>query len=146
MMHQRVATRWHARQANGVTADYNYAHGYATLHGDGDIQDVIDALKQSVMRRIPAPNNVPKIRGALKAFSFHWSNAQNAWDVIAVRDFPWGIDGAEFILFVGSDALSPLGKVWTLTEMKYVAKGLPRHPNAPSATSWGLRSANRGVQ
>lgn len=144
-MNQRVATRWHARQADGgVTVDYAYNHGHVTLHGTGDIQDVIIALKQSVMKRIPEPGNVPKIRGAMKAFSFHWSNSQNAWDVIAIREFPWGIDGAEFILFVGADAVSPLGKIWTLTEMKYVAKGLPRHPSAPSSTSWGLRSATRG--
>jgi len=141
MMYHRVVDRWHARKASdsNVTVDYVYNHGYAMLHGTGNTQDVTAALKQSVMRRIPEPGNVPKVRGAVKAFSFHWSNVQNAWDVIIIRDFPWGIDGAEFILFVGPDALSPLGEVWTLTEMKYVAKGLPRHHSAPPPTRGGPR-------
>ena len=76
------------------------------------------------------PSSVPKLRGATGAFSFHWSNAQDKWDVIRVREFPWNTDGAEFVLFVGPESLSPLGKVWTLTEMEYVAKGLTRHPGS----------------
>ena len=139
--HLKVAARWEQRKAGteGVVADYVREHGYVTLHGTGSIHDVTVALAQSVIRRLPGPKAVPKIRGALKAFSFHWSNAQRSWDVIGVREFPWDIDGAEFIVFVGADALSPLGKVWTLTEMKYVAKALPDHPGFANSPESGDR-------
>jgi hypothetical protein len=73
---------------------------------------------------------VMKPKGAVRAFSFQWSNAQQAWDVILVRpgEFPRTQDLAEFTLFLGPEALSPLGKLWSLVEMKYVAKALKPLP------------------
>lgn len=108
--------------------------GYALLIGGGAVRDLTAYLNKTMVRHVPSPQKVGKVRGALKAFSFHWSNAQNAWDVISVsRDLPWGLDGAEFILFIGPKALSPVGKLWTLAEMRYVAKGLNPHPGAAFA-------------
>ena len=104
--------------------------GYAFLQSGGDVNDLARALSNGLVRHMPPPMPVAKVRGAAKAFSFHWSNAQNAWDVIPVKDFPWGLDGAEFILFTGRKALSPLGKSWSLAEMRYVAKKLAAHPGA----------------
>lgn len=132
MLYQKVVHRWIHKKADtvvgGVVVEYFREHGYVTLHGTGSIREVTAALAQSVLRRMPGPKAVPKVKGFLKAFSFHWSNAQRAWSVIGVREFPWDIDGAEFVVFVGADAMSPLGKIWSLVEMQYVAKALPEHP------------------
>ena len=111
----------------------NTRKGYALIHGGGNIREITEEINRTMTRNVPNPQQVGKVRGAKKAFSFHWSNAQNKWDVISVRDFPWGIDGAEFIVFVGKDAKSPVDKPWTLSEMRYVAKGLMNHPGASFA-------------
>lgn len=135
----RVASRWLQRQAE-ITVEFFREKGFAVLHGQGSLQEVARALGQSVVKRVPGPGSVPKLRGAVRAFSFHWSNAQAAWSVISVREFPWGIDGAEFILFVGQDTQSPLGKVWTLPEMQHVAKMLPNHPGYADSAERVIRA------
>lgn len=112
--------------------------GYVFLTEGGDIDELARALNAGIIRRPPSPMRVAKVKGAVKAFSFHWSNAQAAWDVIPIRDFPWGLDGAEFILFVGRKAVSPTGKLWSLTEMRYVAKKLANHPGY----AFAVRGAN----
>jgi len=63
---------------------------------------------------------------SVKSFNFHWSNAQGKWDV--VMNFGPNIDGSEFVLYAPTTSLSPLGKPWSLVEMKYVAKNLTEHP------------------
>ena len=117
-----------AAAAEPVEYDAEARKGWFFLHSGGDIGALTHALDQEMVRRVPPPQQVAKARGAHKAFSFHWSNAQAKWDVIMVREFPWGIDGAEFIVFTGKKALSPVGKTWSLAEMRYVAKGLNKHP------------------
>lgn len=111
--------------------------GYAFLTEGGEIEELARALSAGIVRHMPGPMSVNKVRGAVKAFSFHWSNAQRAWDVVAWRDFPWSLDGAEFILFLGRNALSPLGKPWSLAEMRYVAKKLAQHPGFASSMESG---------
>lgn len=113
--------------------------GYAFIQGGGNLQDIALALNTQIIRRMPPALRVPRPRGAVKAFSFHWSNAQAAWHVMIIKEFPWPIDGAEFIVFVGPLALSPLGKVWTLTEMQYVAKRLRPHPGYAGSFEGGTR-------
>lgn len=103
-------------------------HGYAFLKDGGDIDELARALSAGMVRHVPSPMDVSKVRGAVKAFSFHWSNAQAKWDVVVWKDFPWHLDGAEFVLFIGKDAMSPLDQLWSLAEMKYVAKKLGQHP------------------
>jgi len=115
--------------------------GYAFLAEGGDIDELSRALNAGMIRHMPSPGNVPKVKGAVKAFSFHWSNAQAEWDVISIRDFPWGIDGAEFVLFVGRKAVSPTGRPWSLTEMRYVAKKLVNHPGFAFSVRGSLREA-----
>lgn len=68
--------------------------GFAFLTEGGDIDELARALTAGIIRHMPAPMTVNKVRGAVKAFSFHWSNAQAAWDVVAWKDFPWGLDWA----------------------------------------------------
>jgi hypothetical protein len=79
------------------------------------------------LRYLVVPTNVPKPKGT-KGFSFHWSNAQRAWDVIPANDPTWRTDGAEFLVYFTKSALSPLKKPWSLKEMEYVAMSLPEHP------------------
>lgn len=79
------------------------------------------------LRTLLVPATVTKPRGT-RGFSFHWSNAQAAWDVVPWADPSWHTDGAEFLVYFTNDALSPVGKKWTLKEMEYVAKMLPPHP------------------
>lgn len=74
------------------------------------------------------PTTVKKPRG-VKGFSFHWSNAQSAWDAIRANDPSWQTDGAEFLVYVRPDALSPIKKPWSLKEMEYIASMLPPHPS-----------------
>lgn len=107
--------------------------GWFAIVRGGDVRELIQALNETVVRRVPPPGEVPKIRGAIRAFSFHWSNGQGKWDVITVREFPHGIDGAEFVVFVGRHGLSPLGKPWTLGHMKEVAQRLNKHPGYASS-------------
>lgn len=115
--------------------------GFAFLTEGGDIAELTRALNAGMVRRPPPPMKVAKARGAAKAFSFHWSNAQAEWDVISAREFPWPLDGAEFILFVGRKAVSPTGKLWSLTEMRYVAKKLANHPGFAFSVRGSLRKA-----
>jgi hypothetical protein len=120
--------------------------GYALLLEGGDIDELARALSAGMVRNIPSPMSVSKLRGAVKAFSFHWSNGQAAWDVISVtRDLPWGLDGAEFVLFIGRNALSPVGKLWTLSEMRYVAKKLVDHPGYAGSMEGGQRRFHGSV-
>jgi len=111
--------------------------GYAFLTEGGDIDELARTLTAGMVKHVPSPMQVGKLRGATKAFSFHWSNAQGAWSVITLRDFPWGLDGAEFILFAGAKATSPVGKSWSLAEMKYVAKKLAPHPGYAGSMEGG---------
>lgn len=112
--------------------------GFAFLFDGGDIDGLAKTLGMGIVKHIPGDIEVPRARGSVRAFSFHWSNAQKAWDVVIWKDFPQHLDGAEFILFMGKDALSPVGKPWSLAEMLYVAKKLPHHP--------GFASSMEGMQ
>jgi len=120
----------------------NPRQGFAFLTEGGDIDEIARALNTKLLLHLPPSGKVAKARGAAKAFSFHWSNAQKAWDVISVRSFPWGIDGAEFILFVGRNAVSPTGKLWALPEMRYVAKKLRNHPGYAWAVKGSQQTGN----
>ena len=132
MSHSRTAS------ATPLEMEVNTRKGYALIRGGGNIREITEALNKTMVRNVPPPQNVSKIPGARKAFSFHWSNAQNKWDVISVaKSLPWGLDGAEFVVFVGKDAFSPVDKLWTLSEMRYVAHGLMAHPGS----SFAVRAA-----
>lgn len=126
----RVAARHMRRTAGeGLVLDVNLRMGTATVQGQGSVQDLTLALNRQLINRVPGTfgeRSLPGGRGKVKAFSFHWSNAQGAWDVIAVRE-PWSADGAEFMLYAPPTALSPLGKPWSLKEMEYVAAKLQPH-------------------
>jgi len=125
----------------------NPTHGYAFLMEGGDIDELARTLNGGMVRHVPAPTQVPKAKGAVKAFSFHWSNAQAAWDVIHVREYPEWLDGAGFVLFVGRNAMSPTGNLWSQAEMKYVAKKLAHHPGYASSpeSAWPRRAASEQV-
>ncbi len=123
----------------------------STPVGEGS-QGVVRADIPSITRELGEhlsylviPSNVPKPKGS-RGFSFHWSNAQRAWDVIAANDPTWRTDGAEFLVYFTKGALSPVGKPWSLREMEYVAMSLPEHPGFSSSVESGRRaSVNRVV-
>lgn len=98
---------------------------------EGDIPSLAAALGRKLTTLVHA-RSVTRPRGT-RGFSFHWSNAQARWDVIVANDPTWTLDGAEFLVYVRVDALSPLGKPWSLKEMQYVAAKLPPHPGASGA-------------
>jgi len=102
--------------------------GYSFIVEGGDIDELAQELNRSMLPHIPQPMEVPKVRGAVKAFWFSWSNGQAAWDAVAWKDFPWHLDGSGFFVFLGKNALSPLKKLWSATEMNYVARKLTNHP------------------
>lgn len=93
---------------------------------DADIRSFAKEIARH-LRALVTPTTVTKPRGT-RGFSFHWSNAQASWDVVSWNDASWHTDGAEFLVYFTKDALSPLGKPWSLKEMQYVAKMLPEHP------------------
>lgn len=109
-----------------------------TIHG------LTHALGKQLITLVNA-STATKPKGT-KGFSFHWSNAQAKWDVISANDATWGLDGAEFILYVRADALSPLNKPWSLKEMEYVAVTLPAHPGFSSSMRMAQRVASRFQQ
>jgi len=93
---------------------------------DADIRTVGRELAKH-LRHLVVPAIVSKPKGS-RGFSFHWSNAQRAWDVVPWNDPTWHTDGAEFLMYFVKGSLSPLGKPWSLKEMEYIAKMLPEHP------------------
>jgi hypothetical protein len=87
-------------------------------------------------RGLLRPMTVKKPRGT-RGYSFHWSNAQNSWDVIPANDPTWMLDGAEFLVYFLPSALNPLDSPWTLKQMQYIAQKLPPHPGAAFAVGVG---------
>ena len=116
-----------------VTVDRNL--GTIIVSGEGSIETLTHAINLQLISKVRyfPSHTLPGMKGKVKAFSFHWSNAQAAWDVISVRESSWSTDGAEFILYSPPQATSPLGKPWTLKEMQYVAKKLLPHPGFANA-------------
>ena len=133
---QRSEGAW-ARHRIAATGPLNILHeprkGYSFLVEGGDIDELARELNRNMVIHVPAPMDVPKVRGAVKAFWFSWSNGQAAWDATPWKDFPWHLDGAGFFVFCGQKALSPLGRPWTAAEMNYVAKKLAPHPGYASS-------------
>lgn len=122
--------------------------GYSFLTDGGDIDELAHELNRVMIPHIPQPMDVPRVRGAVKAFWFSWSNGQAAWDAVAWKDFPWHLDGAGFFVFIGKNALSPLKKLWSATEMNYVARKLTNHPgygSSPESASGRRRWASEPV-
>lgn len=115
--------------------------GTCVLGGTGTVQEVTRGLNRFMLRRLLGVGGrvVQKPKGKVKGFDFHWSNAQAAWDVIMVQSASWDVDGATFVVWCPPDALSPLGKMWTRTEMQYVAKDLDPHPGYGSSMEGGQR-------
>ena len=110
--------------------------GSAVLAPDPDgFEGSITNIARELGRKLPVLVNSTTARRpkGTKGFSFHWSNAQAKWDVIPANDATWDLDGAEFVLYVRADALSPLDKPWSMKEMQYVAKNLPYHPGFGSS-------------
>lgn len=132
-------------KAEPLNLTSNIRQGYVFVNSGGTIDDLVQELNRQVIPRIPNPQQVGKPRGAAKGFSFHWSNGQGAWSVIAVRDYPWGLDGAEFFVFTGPKAASPVGKSWSLAEMKYVAKKLRPHPGYANSPESAFRTLTARV-
>ena len=101
--------------------------GVFLLDGQGEIRDIVAQLNRLLPRMGSAPRSgIKNSTSRVKSFNFHWSNAQAKWDV--VMNFGPDIDGSEFVLYAPTTSLSPLGKPWSLTEMRYVAKELVEHP------------------
>lgn len=126
----------------------DFVPGSATLSPDPEgFEGNIPSLARFLGQKLPVLVNASSARRprGTKGFSFHWSNAQGKWDVIPANDGTWGLDGAEFLLYVRADALSPLDKPWSMKEMQYVAKELPPHPGYASSTESWSRVARRVV-
>ena len=101
--------------------------GVFLLDGQGEIRDVVVQLNRLVLRMGSGPRSgIKNSTSRMRSFNFHWSNAQAKWDVML--NFGPDIDGSEFVLYAPTTSLSPLGKPWSLVEMRYVAKGLVEHP------------------
>ena len=132
--------------AGDLKLDIDRQRGSCTLKGTGTVVEVARDLTRYFLRHLSGvgTRSVPKPVGKMKGFSFHWSNAQAAWDVITATSADLSmVDGADFILFCPLTTLSPLGRPWSLTEMKYVAKALGNHPGYGSSMEGGQRWAAR---
>jgi hypothetical protein len=143
----RVALQYLDKQAleapAGDTDLYSEpVHGWAMVE-DSSAASTTELAREishnMVLRLHGTPAVVHWQKGAVRAFSFHWSNGSAAWSVIRLpkAEFPMSQDGADFILFLSPTALSPLGSLWTIIEMKYVAKALRQHPGFAGSPEGG---------
>lgn len=103
--------------------------GYILVKSGGGIK-LLTRLVNKAMGRILSLGGmtVRRPQGSNRGFSFHWSNAQAKWDVISANDSEWMVDGAEVLVYFDKGSVSPVGKPWTLAEMRYVAAALDKHP------------------
>lgn len=134
-------------ELDGLKLTIDPRFGTATVSGTGDIQQLAKALTRFLLPKLGGvgTRNIPKPPGKMKVFNFHWSNAQAAWDVIVAPSDMSFTDGSEFVLFCPLTSLSPLGKPWSLVEMRYVAKLLGNHPGYASSMESGQRRASDKV-
>ena len=138
MRHHLLPLLKTASEDGAVT--FNHMLGVATVTGMFTIDELTRALNADILRLRASTRNILRPRGAVKGFSFHWSNAQAAWDVIPVtRDMGRMVDGAEFYLWCMPGAVSNLGKPWRLSEMEHVASKLRHHPGYASSFDGGRR-------
>ena len=99
------------------------------LRGVADLNQIAPRNNRVLPRISLEPASIPKPKTAGKAYNFHWSNAQAAWDVIPVRDYPTTTDGSEFVLFIPKGVHNPVYEgPWTLRDMQVVARNLNPHP------------------
>ena len=99
------------------------------LRGIADLNQIAPMINRVLPRISLEPASIPKPKTAGKAYNFHWSNAQAAWDVIPVRDYPTTTDGSEFVLFIPKGVHNPVYEgPWTLRDMQVVARNLNPHP------------------
>ena len=99
------------------------------LRGVADLNQIAPMINRVLPRISLEPASIPKPKTAGKAYNFHWSNAQAAWDVIPVRDYPTTTDGSEFVLFIPKGVHNPVYEgPWTLRDMQVVARNLNPHP------------------
>lgn len=99
------------------------------LRGVADLNQIAPMINRVLPRISLEPANIPKPKTVGKAYNFHWSNAQAAWDVIPVRDYPTTTDGSEFVLFIPKGVHNPVYEgPWTLRDMQVVARNLNPHP------------------
>ena len=125
-------------------ADLEVVHdrvkGFSAIkRGGNSIEEIAKELTSHYLRYPPRAMDIHVIKGAVKVFSFRWSNAQRAWDVVIIPKgaFPYSNDGAEIILAIGPEAKSPLNRLWSITEMRYVAKKLRQHPGYANSMERG---------
>lgn len=108
------------------------------LRGVADLNQIAPMINRVLPRISLEPASIPKPKTAGKAYNFHWSNAQAAWDVIPVRDYPTTTDGSEFVLFIPKGVHNPVYEgPWTLRDMQVVARNLNPHP----AYSYSMESS-----
>ncbi len=115
---------------------------FRLVAGGDTVETLTEKLGKALTGRMSyGVKTVMKAPGTVKAFNFSWSNGQARWHVMPLRDFPYEQDGSEFTLLIGKDALSPLGRPWSLIEMQYVAKHLRAHPLFDNAADFRRRAA-----
>lgn len=108
------------------------------LRGVADLNQIAPMINRVLPRISLEPASIPKPKTVGKAYNFHWSNAQAAWDVIPVRDYPTTTDGSEFVLFIPKGVHNPVYEgPWTLRDMQVVARNLNPHP----AYSYSMESS-----
>lgn len=99
------------------------------LLGTAELNQIAPMINRVLPHISLEPTSVPKPKLPVKAYHFHWSNAQAAWDVIPVREYPVMTDGAEFVLFMPKGVLNPVYEApWSLRDMVVVARQLDPHP------------------
>lgn len=99
------------------------------LRGTAELNQIAPMINRVLPHISLEPTSVPKPKLPGKAYHFHWSNAQAAWGVIPVREYPVMTDGAEFVLFMPKGVLNPVYEApWSLRDMAVVARQLGPHP------------------
>jgi len=110
------------------------------LRGVAELNQIAPMINRVLPRISLEPASIPKPKEPGKAYHFHWSNAQEAWDVIPVREYPASTDGSEFVLFIPKGVMNPVYEApWSLRDMQVVARKLSPHPAFSNSLEFSRR-------
>lgn len=112
--------------------------GLLTLNKPQSLLDVRNKLNQfCIPKFFSGSRTLSRPKGTVW-YSFHWSNAQRAWDVIRESDSVVSADGADLLVAVAKSAIdSTTGKPFALRDMQAMARFLREHGSYGSSMEGG---------
>lgn len=112
--------------------------GLLTLNKPQSLLDVRNKINQfCIPKFFSGSRTLSRPKGTVW-YSFHWSNAQMAWDVIREKDSVVSVTGADLLVAVAKSAIdSTTGKPFTLRDLQVLARFLREHGSYSSSMEGG---------